>query len=64
LSIGHLVALDERAGETRWLYRVKHLSGNKETPTSYLALKPIGDPAEFGRRATVFRNIRSEIDVS
>jgi 3-oxoacyl-[acyl-carrier protein] reductase len=33
--------------------RVKHLLGNKEPPTSNLALKRIGDPAEFGRMATV-----------
>jgi 3-oxoacyl-[acyl-carrier protein] reductase len=33
--------------------RVKHLLGNKEPPTSNLALKRIGDPAEFGRMATI-----------
>jgi 3-oxoacyl-[acyl-carrier protein] reductase len=33
--------------------RVKHILENKEPPTSNLALKRIGDPAEFGRMATV-----------
>jgi 3-oxoacyl-[acyl-carrier protein] reductase len=33
--------------------RVKHVLGDKVPPTSNLALKRIGDPAEFGRMATV-----------
>jgi 3-oxoacyl-[acyl-carrier protein] reductase len=33
--------------------RVKSLFGEREPPTANLALKRIGDPAEFGRMATV-----------
>jgi 3-oxoacyl-[acyl-carrier protein] reductase len=33
--------------------RVKHLFADKQPSTSHLALKRIGDPAEFGRMATV-----------
>lgn len=33
--------------------RVKHVLGASEAPTSNLALKRIGDPAEFGRMATI-----------
>ena len=33
--------------------RVKHLLGDKEPPTSNISLGRVGDPAEFGRVATV-----------